>query len=138
MSHSFILVLLTIFILQCFRIEYLLIWRNEIVFKVLFIILLYYKTCIAFFIEPVVTYWYSWFRYLVRFEHELNAIKSRHKDKNNRRFASREDVIRHTMEREREEYNTAGIGKAQHIFINEVYIFYYIYKEIGKCWVVWF
>lgn len=41
----------------------------------------------------------------------MNVIKARHKDKNNRRFASREDVIRHTMEREREEYNTAGIGK---------------------------
>jgi len=29
----------------------------------------------------------------------------------NRRFASREDIIRHTMEREKEEYNGAGIGK---------------------------
>lgn len=50
-------------------------------------------------------------RYLNRFEHEMNIIKARHKDKNNRRFASREDIIRHTMEREREEYNSAGIGK---------------------------
>jgi len=52
-----------------------------------------------------------YFRYLNRFEHELSIIKSRHKDKNNRRFASREDIIRHTKEREREEYETAGIGK---------------------------
>lgn len=50
-------------------------------------------------------------RYLNRFEHEMNIIKARHKDKNNRRFASREDIIRHTMEREREEYKSAGIGK---------------------------
>lgn len=42
----------------------------------------------------------------------MNTIKARHKNKNNRRFASREDVIRHTIEREREEYNTAGIGKS--------------------------
>ncbi|VVC26360.1 Translation machinery-associated protein 16 [Cinara cedri] len=48
-------------------------------------------------------------KYLKRFEHEMSIIKGRHKDKNNRRFASREDIIRHTMEREREEYNTAGI-----------------------------
>ncbi|XP_050441704.1 translation machinery-associated protein 16 [Adelges cooleyi] len=48
-------------------------------------------------------------KYLNRFEPELNVIKARHKDKNNRRFASREDVIRHTMERERQEYIAAGI-----------------------------
>jgi len=52
-----------------------------------------------------------YFRYLNRFEHEASIIKARHKDKGNRRFASREDVIRHTIEREREEYNTAGIGE---------------------------
>lgn len=51
-----------------------------------------------------------YFRYLHRFDREMSIIKGRHKDKNNRRFASREDIIRHTMEREREEYNTAGIG----------------------------
>lgn len=51
------------------------------------------------------------FRYLNRFEHEMSLIKAKHKDRNNRRFASREDIIRHTMEREREEYNAAGIGK---------------------------
>lgn len=50
-------------------------------------------------------------RYLNRFEQELSIIKAKHKNKNNRRFASREDIIRHTMEREKEEYNTAGIGK---------------------------
>lgn len=49
----------------------------------------------------------------------MNIIKGRHKDKSNRRFASREDIIRHTMEREREEYNSAGIGK----FIKEVKFF---------------
>jgi len=55
---------------------------------------------------------YNWFfRYLNRFDHEVSIIKARHKDKGNRRFASREDVIRHTIEREREEYNTAGIGE---------------------------
>ncbi|XP_060850494.1 translation machinery-associated protein 16 [Rhopalosiphum padi] len=48
-------------------------------------------------------------KYLSRFDHEASIIKARHKDKGNRRFASREDVIRHTIEREREEYNTAGI-----------------------------
>ncbi|KAL5235870.1 hypothetical protein ACI65C_003280 [Semiaphis heraclei] len=48
-------------------------------------------------------------KYLHRFDHEASIIKARHKDKGNRRFASREDVIRHTIEREREEYNTAGI-----------------------------
>jgi len=48
-------------------------------------------------------------KYLNRFDHELSIIKGRHKNKNNRRFASREDIIRHTMEREKEEYNAAGI-----------------------------
>lgn len=60
------------------------------------------------------------FRYLNRFEHELSIIKSRHKDKSNRRFASREDIIRHTKERELEEYNNAGIGKCNIFFINNL------------------
>lgn len=50
----------------------------------------------------------------------MSIIKGRHKGKSNRRFASREDIIRHTIEREREEYSTAGIGK----FIRKVYLFF--------------
>jgi len=60
------------------------------------------------------------FRYLNRFDHELSIIKGRHKNKSNRRFASREDIIKHTMEREKEEYNTAGIGKFVQFEISEI------------------
>ncbi|XP_050545376.1 translation machinery-associated protein 16 [Daktulosphaira vitifoliae] len=48
-------------------------------------------------------------KYLKRFDNELNLIQAKHKDKINRRYASREDVIRLTVDREREEYLTAGI-----------------------------
>lgn len=99
---------LLVFSFQC---DVLLTWRNKIYLKIVYYIIVLQNMYSIF-----LTYCYFWFRYLNRFEQELNVIKSRHKDKNNRRFASREDVIRHTIEREREEYNTAGIGKVQHLF----------------------
>ncbi|KAK3911753.1 Translation machinery-associated protein 16 [Frankliniella fusca] len=49
--------------------------------------------------------------YLCRFDEELEQIRLKHSigQRKNRQHASREDLIRHTQEREREEYNTCGI-----------------------------
>ncbi|KAE8747985.1 hypothetical protein FOCC_FOCC005375 [Frankliniella occidentalis] len=49
--------------------------------------------------------------YLSRFDEELEQIRMKHSigQRKNRQHASREDLIRHTQEREKEEYNTCGM-----------------------------
>lgn len=52
------------------------------------------------------------FRYLKRFDEELEHIQSKHSigHRKNRQHASREDVIKLTKKHEEEEYKTCGIG----------------------------
>lgn len=51
-------------------------------------------------------------KYLGRFDEELEQIKLKHSigNRKNRQHASREDIIKMTVKREFEEYNTCGIG----------------------------
>lgn len=51
-------------------------------------------------------------KYLARFNEELEQIQLKHSigDRKNRQHASREDVIKLTIKREAEEYNTCGLG----------------------------
>lgn len=51
-------------------------------------------------------------QYLGRFDDELKQIKLKHSigNRKNRQHASREDIIKMTMKRELEEYNSCGIG----------------------------
>lgn len=53
------------------------------------------------------------FRYLARFNDELEQIRIKHSvgNRKNRQHASREDIINMTIQRETEEFNTCGIGK---------------------------
>lgn len=60
------------------------------------------------------------FRYLNRFDEEVEQIKLKHsigKRKNNRQHANREDIIKLTQLQEYEWYRTCGIGKHYVVFI---------------------
>lgn len=58
------------------------------------------------------------FRYLKRFDEELEHIQSKHSigHRKNRQHASREDVIKLTKKHEEEEYKTCGIGNKKITF----------------------
>lgn len=53
------------------------------------------------------------FRYISRFDEELQQIALKHSvgQRRNRQHASREDIIRLTRQREEEEYATCGLGE---------------------------
>lgn len=77
----------------------------------------YYKSeyfILPYVITPTLALWhyFSLYRYLSRYDEELEQIKLKHAigQRKNRQHASREDVIRHTQQHEREEYNTCGMG----------------------------
>ena len=55
----------------------------------------------------------SFLRYLHRFDHELEKINEQNsiKGRQGRAHASREDTLNTVIERERELYNTCGIGE---------------------------
>ena len=58
---------------------------------------------------------FYFFSYLRRFDQELQQINEQNsiKGRQGRAHASREDTINNIIERERELYNTCGIGKLQ-------------------------
>lgn len=58
--------------------------------------------------------------YLGRFDEELDQIKMKHSvgQRKNRQHASREDIINMTIKREREEFDTCGLGLLKKIHIN--------------------
>lgn len=55
---------------------------------------------------------FSLFRYLGRFDEELEQIQVKHTvgQRKSRQHASREDVIKMTKAREMNEFNTCGLG----------------------------
>lgn len=62
-------------------------------------------------------------KYLSRFDKELEQIKLKHSigNRKNRQHASRQDIIKMTVNRELEEFNTCGLGNSKIKLIKQLY-----------------